>query len=96
MSSQTSAPLPSITKEEISQWFTGLPDARGPAAFVKTMQEHIDENVEWTVGTPGDGELGKTFPLAGTPGVAAFDGRLTFPWRDQAPIEGLCPTSKMS
>ncbi|KAG8988967.1 hypothetical protein FRB94_014790 [Tulasnella sp. JGI-2019a] len=52
-----------LTASEIRGWFTDIQN--GDKTFGELMQQHVDENVEWTVTCPGDGPLGKTTPIAG-------------------------------
>ncbi|KAG8873073.1 hypothetical protein FRB98_009212 [Tulasnella sp. 332] len=51
-----------FTASEIRAWFTDIQN--GTRTFRDVMEEHVDENVEWTVTCPGDGDLGKTTPIA--------------------------------
>lgn len=52
-----------LTASEIRAWFSDI--QAGTKTFRDVMEEHVDESVEWTVTCPGDGDLGKTTPIAG-------------------------------
>ncbi len=56
-------PSTPLTHTGLRQWFRL--EEEGNDALLQSMQERIDDNVEWTLIGPGDGELGKSSALAG-------------------------------
>lgn len=50
-----------ITLSELREHFKVLENE----GLTRMFEEHVDENVEWTITSPADGPLGKTVPNAG-------------------------------